>query len=115
MNRFRRPADEVATWSLPEANLLHVAMKNRRPLRILPPGATLPAARGKAPNAAFDLWLDRSLKALCESVASEPLPEDLLRLIEADQAKAAAGDDGKTPQGKDAQPPAAPPGKPDPG
>jgi hypothetical protein len=76
-------------------------MKNPRPLRILPPGASLPATRGKAPNAAFDLWLDRSLKALCESVAAEPLPDELLRLIEADQAK--AGDAGEAAGAEDAQ------------
>lgn len=63
-------------------------------MRVLPPGASFPATRGKAPNAAFDLWLDRSLKELCESVASEQIPEELLRLIEADQAKAGGQEPG---------------------
>ena len=90
-------------------------MKNPRPLRILPPGASLPATRGQAPNAAFDLWLDRSLKALCESVAAEPLPDELLRLIEADQAKASPGDAGEAAGAKDAQQTSASADTPDPG
>ena len=32
-------------------------------------------------NAAFDLWLERKLHDMFDSVAAEPLPEDLLRVI----------------------------------
>jgi membrane protein involved in colicin uptake len=49
-------------------------------------------ARGTAtlrsPEAAFDMWLDRRLREMCESVAAEPLPDELLRLVNADRASA---------------------------
>jgi len=35
---------------------------------------------------AFDLWLQRGLHQLYDTVAKEPIPEDLLRLIEEDRA-----------------------------
>ena len=34
---------------------------------------------------AFDLWLQRGLHKLFDDVASEPIPEELLRLIEEDR------------------------------
>ena len=34
---------------------------------------------------AFDLWLQRGLHQLYDSVAKEPLPDELLRLIEEDR------------------------------
>ena len=44
-----------------------------------PPGKT-PGSQG-----AFDLWLQRGLHKLFDDVASEPIPEELLRLIEDDR------------------------------
>ncbi len=41
-----------------------------------------------APEAAFDLWLQRSLHQLFDKVAKEPIPEELLRLIEQDRKNA---------------------------
>ncbi len=38
--------------------------------------------RDAAPGAAFDLWLQRGLHQLFDNVAKEPIPEELLRLIE---------------------------------
>ena len=38
-------------------------------------------------EAAFDLWLDRGLHRLFDDVTSEPLPDELLRIIEQDQRK----------------------------
>ena len=35
---------------------------------------------------AFDLWLQRGLHQLYDTVAKEPIPEELLRLIEEDRA-----------------------------
>lgn len=35
---------------------------------------------------AFDLWLQRSLHQAFDAVAAEPIPEDILRLIEEDRA-----------------------------
>jgi len=39
------------------------------------------------PEAAFDLWLKRGLHDIYDTVAKEPIPEDLLRLIEEDRKK----------------------------
>ncbi len=33
-------------------------------------------------DVAFDLWLDRGLRAMYDGVAEEPIPADLLALIE---------------------------------
>jgi len=37
------------------------------------------------PEAAFDLWLNRGLHQLFDDVAREPIPKDLLRIIEEDR------------------------------
>jgi len=37
------------------------------------------------PDAAFDLWLQRGLHQMFDEVAREPIPEELLRLIEQDK------------------------------
>lgn len=42
-------------------------------------------ARPGAPDAAFDVWLQRGLHAMYDDVANEPIPEELLRLIESDR------------------------------
>ncbi len=46
-------------------------------------------ARPGAPDAAFDLWLQRGLHAMYDGVANEPIPDELLRLIEQDRSGAA--------------------------
>jgi hypothetical protein len=38
-----------------------------------------------APEAAFDLWLQRGLHEMFDDVMREPIPEELLRLIEQDR------------------------------
>lgn len=46
----------------------------------------------------FDLWLQKQLHAMYDEIASEPLPTDLLKLIDHDAAKMAEsrnGDDTK--------------------
>lgn len=48
--------------------------------------------RGRAyhravPDAAFDIWLRHGLRTMYDEVAREPIPDDLLRLIEADREK----------------------------
>ena len=35
----------------------------------------------------FDLWLKRGLHQIYDDVAQEPIPEDLLKLIEEDRKK----------------------------
>ncbi len=39
----------------------------------------------RKPDAAFDLWLNRGLHQLFDAVAGEPIPEDLLKIIEDDK------------------------------
>lgn len=46
-----------------------------------------PPARPAKGEAAFDLWLDRGLHRLFDDVASEPVPEEFLRMIEQDRRK----------------------------
>ncbi len=36
---------------------------------------------------AFDIWLNRGLHQIYDDVANEPIPEDLLKLIEDDKNK----------------------------
>lgn len=38
-------------------------------------------------GAAFDLWLQRGLHDIYDKVANEPIPDELLRLIEEDRIK----------------------------
>jgi hypothetical protein len=54
-----------------------------------PPMPSAPARAGKAtvPNAAFDIWLRRGLHQIFDDVAREPIPPELLRLIEQDRKK----------------------------
>lgn len=73
------------------------------------------AGDGKSPRAAdalrqrakasaerpFDMWLQKQLHAMYDEIASEPLPNDLLNLIDHDAANADGGK-GKTPGGKKA-------------
>ena len=50
-------------------------------------GRASEATRGKTKAAAerpFDMWLQKQLHAMYDEITSEPLPEDLLALIERD-------------------------------
>ena len=38
-------------------------------------------------NDAFDLWLRRSLHSAFDAIAAEPIPQDILRMIEDDRAE----------------------------
>jgi hypothetical protein len=49
-----------------------------------PAGGTT-ARRGGAVDDAFDVWLQRSLHELYDSVTTEPIPPELLKLIEDDR------------------------------
>jgi len=39
------------------------------------------------PEEAFDLWLKRSLHQMFDRIAAEPIPSELLRLIEDDRQR----------------------------
>lgn len=58
----------------------HIAMAQRedKPVPIGP-------RKARKVDAAFDVWLHRGLHQLFDKVASEPIPEELLRLIEEDR------------------------------
>jgi hypothetical protein len=58
------------------------------------PGRPKPKAEGERP---FDMWLQKQLHAMYDEIASEPLPSDLLNLIDHDAAKT---DDKKGKPGK---------------
>ncbi len=48
--------------------------------------ATAPKKPRKT-EAAFDLWLQKGLHDIFDNVAREPIPEDLLKLIEEDRKR----------------------------
>jgi hypothetical protein len=49
-----------------------------------PPG---PATRAGKGEKAFDTWLKQGLHKLFDDIASEPVPESLLKMIEEDRKK----------------------------
>lgn len=48
---------------------------------------TIGRGRKAAPDVAFELWLERGLHKMYDDVASEPIPPELLELIERDRKK----------------------------
>ena len=53
------------------------------------------SSRGASGPEAFDLWLKRGLHQIYDDVAKEPIPKDILRLLEEDGAKVPEGDKKK--------------------
>ena len=45
----------------------------------------------------FDMWLQKQLHAMYDEIASEPLPNDLMRMIDRDAATSDAKDDSSGP------------------
>lgn len=71
-----------------------------RSARAVDPVRQRDKASGERP---FDMWLQKQLHAMYDEIASEPLPHDLLNLIDHDAAKADGGQGGsgsKTPGNK---------------
>lgn len=95
-------------------DMKHSVMTWRKEIRLsqVPPAGGGPEGHG---GSAFDLWLRRGLHQLFDKVAKEPVPEELLRLIEGDRAIAADGESPPAacdqseagPDGAAAKPPAA--------
>jgi len=54
--------------------------------RTVEPGKTPMNPEGEGVDRAFDLWLRRGLHQLYDTVAKEPIPENLLQMIEDDHA-----------------------------
>jgi hypothetical protein len=86
---LRRDSEEWA--SFPEENVMAHDDK-RRPAAPAPkPGLKAGDGKpGRAPKVSaerpFDMWLQKQLHAMYDEIASEPLPNDLLNLIDHDAA-----------------------------
>lgn len=53
-----------------------------------PKGLVQPVvSKDQSPRNAFDAWLERGLHQLYDKITNEPIPEDLLKLIEDDRKK----------------------------
>ena len=59
----------------------HPDMNDSKPRK--PPKAKADATKPEA----FDLWLKHGLHRIYDDVANEPIPQDLLKLIEEDRQK----------------------------
>ncbi len=71
----------MAGFSPERLRLKHPDMKPPRPKK------TIGEKESVKPPAAFDLWLQRGLHQMFDDVAREPVPEELLKLIEDDRKK----------------------------
>lgn len=58
-----------------------------KPMPVSGTGTGAGRSAKNAPDAAFNLFLQRGLHAMYDEVAREPIPEELLRLIEQDRSK----------------------------
>ena len=67
-------------------SFLAVAMGKTDQKKPSDPGRPGAEQEDRAVDNAFDLWLRRGLHQLYDTVAKEPIPEALLRMIEEDQA-----------------------------
>ena len=71
----------MAGFSPERLRLKHPDMKPSRPKK------TIGEKESAKPPVAFDLWLQRGLHQMFDDVAREPIPEELLKLIEDDRKK----------------------------
>lgn len=73
-----------------------------KPVEVAPAQEAARPRSKPLPERPFDLWLQKQLHAMYDEIASEPLPNDLLNLIDRDAADADGHKDGrrKAPGGK---------------
>jgi hypothetical protein len=57
------------------------------------PGPADVSRRSRPSERPFDLWLHKQLHAMYDEIASEPLPDDLVNLIDRDASNQAGGDE----------------------
>jgi hypothetical protein len=101
---LRRDPEEWAAF--PEENVMADDDKRRPAAPASKPGlkvgepksgraadAARPRAKGPAERP-FDMWLQKQLHAMYDEIAGEPLPNDLLNLIDHDAAKTDDGGEG---------------------
>ena len=46
-----------------------------------------PSTQSRNTDSAFDVWLNRGLHQLFDDIANEPIPEELLKIIQEDRDK----------------------------
>lgn len=83
----KRPAEE---WSPVSGEFTMVSDDKRRSNRNVDRNKQKARPKG-APDRPFDRWLQKQLHAMYDEIASEPLPKDLLNLIDKDAAKSSNG------------------------
>ena len=71
----------AAGFYLGRYGVKHLDMKQPRSKKLTKPDQANPKPKP------FDLWLERGLHEMFDTIASEPIPEDLLKLIEDDKSK----------------------------
>jgi len=64
-----------------------VMTRRKQQMSSVSPASPHKGGKQEVSGTAFDLWLQRGLHQLFDSVADEPIPEELLRLIEEDRNK----------------------------
>jgi hypothetical protein len=82
-----RSAAAVLEWAVATPSFSAVAMGKADQKRPGDPARAGAEQEGEAVDSAFDLWLRRGLHQLYDTVAKEPIPEALLRMIEEDREK----------------------------
>ncbi|KAF0103547.1 MAG: Uncharacterized protein FD144_2138 [Rhodospirillaceae bacterium] len=55
-------------------------------------------SKSRSNDRPFDMWLHKQLHAMYDEIASEPLPDDLLNLIDKDAANSKGDAPGKPPK-----------------
>ena len=75
----------------------HLPMTRRKD-PVSPPGSSRERSGDGHAGGAFDVWLQRGLHQLFDGVAREPIPDELLRLIEDDRSASEAKDKPAVPR-----------------
>jgi hypothetical protein len=92
MGRRQEPAE----WSSPRfRRQLNMANDDKPQRRSKPGEAPRAKMKAAAPSSErpFDLWLQKQLHAMYDEIASEPLPSDLLDMIETDAKRKKKSDE----------------------
>jgi hypothetical protein len=87
--------------AFPEQNVMATDGKRRPPAKAAPAADRAADRMGQRAKPAaerpFDMWLQKQLHAMYDEIASEPLPNDLMRMIDRDAATGEVKDDSDKP------------------
>ncbi len=86
--RARCLGQEPAEWA--SFRRIYAMANDNKPRRDRPAAVARAKASAERP---FDKWLQKQLHAMYDEIASEPLPDDLLNLIERDARRGKAPPD----------------------